>query len=159
MKSVKQLAFAALLSLGALGAVTMVSCNKEDDPIGCPVGYEGDDCTTEIRAKFEGTWTAQDEETDGTELTAYNAVITKNASSITKLNIGNFSDGFYQVNVVVNAATSTFDIPAQDPDDDGYQVEGSGSLNATTNVISVEYTITEVSSGSVKSYTGTWTKI
>ncbi len=58
MKSVKQIAFAALLTIGAFGAVTMVSCNKEDDPVVCPVGYIGANCQTKA---IIGTWKGSDQ--------------------------------------------------------------------------------------------------
>lgn len=52
----------------------------------------------------------------------------------------------------------TFRIPVQEPDNDGYQVYGQGTINAAGNTITVQYTIKQVSTQAEISYTGTWTK-
>lgn len=159
MKKARLILSASLLTIGTFSALTFTSCSK-DDKI-CNEGYEGKNCDVEIRTKFLGVWSALDRKEDGTQLPAYTATIVKNPSSIAKMNIGGFSgipsNGGFAADVIVNANGTSFTIPSQEPDADGYSVQGSGTLGST-NTITVNYTITKISTGQVNTYTGTWTK-
>ncbi|HLU17807.1 MAG TPA: hypothetical protein VKZ76_07145 [Edaphocola sp.] len=159
MKKLRLMSSAAMLAFLSIGAMTFVSCTDDTE---CEVGYEGKDCNTEVRQKFIGNWTAQDTEVGGSQLPTYTASIAASNSGIDKLNIGGFSglpsNGGFSANVVVTADGMTFRIPVQEPDNDGYQVYGQGTINAAGNTITVQYTIKQVSTQAEISYTGTWTK-
>lgn len=51
MVTLRKLALGAFLTVSAFSAVTMVSCNKDDDK-GCELGYTGSDCKTAIIASY-----------------------------------------------------------------------------------------------------------
>src|SRR5690606_3596351 len=150
---------AAMLALLSVGSMTFMSCDKTED---CEVGYEGKNCDVEVRAKFVGIWSAQDTEVGGADLPAYTANITKHSSNISKLNIGGFSglpsNGGFAANVEVSADGTRFSIPAQEPDADGFQVSGSGTINSAGTTITVEYTIKNTATNQALSYTGVWNK-
>lgn len=160
MKKARLILSAALLTVGGFSTLTMTSCGK--DEVICETGYEGDDCKTEKREKFIGLWSAQDTKVGGADLPAYVANITKNSGNISQINIGGFSgipqNGGFVANVIASSDGQSFSIPTQEPDNDGYQVRGNATLDATKTKLTVEYTITEVSTNDAISYTGTWTK-
>lgn len=157
MKKIRVIASAALLSLTALGAVTLTSCTKDD----CPIGYEGSDCNTEIREQMIGTYNAVDVRSDGNTKT-YTPIVTKNAGNVTVINIQEFGD-FYSgtteivtSNVTKSGNTISFTIPSQKPDN-LYTVSGSGSYDVTTKKVTITYTLSD--GISTNNYSGTWTKI
>ncbi|PSK88821.1 hypothetical protein [Taibaiella chishuiensis] len=160
MKKARLLLTASMLTIAGFASVTLTSCSK-DDKI-CNEGYEGSNCDVEVRTKFLGQWSAQDRKEDGTQLPAYTANVVKNPSSISKMNIGGFSgipsNGGFAADVIVSASGTTFTIPPQEPDADGFSVEGNGFINSAGNSITVNYNITKISTGQVNKYTGTWTK-
>jgi hypothetical protein len=160
MRKARLILSASLLTIGTFSALTFSSCSKDD--VACNTGYEGKNCDVEIRAKFVGTWSASDRKEDGTQLPAYTANIVRNPSSIEKLNIGGFSglpsNGGFAADVIVSASGTTFTIPTQQPDSDGFTVQGNGTINSAGNSITVNYTITKVSTGASLNYTGTWSK-
>jgi hypothetical protein len=155
MKKIRIIASAALLSVTALGAVTLSSCTKED----CAIGYEGSDCTTEIREQMIGTFNATDvDNSTGTPYT-YTPVVSKN-NSVTVVNIANFGDYFTNTelvtsNVTKSGNTISFSIPAQKPDNI-YTVTGSGQYDVSTKKVTITYSLDN--GVSIKNYTGTWTK-
>ncbi|MNS38565.1 MULTISPECIES: hypothetical protein [Edaphocola] len=155
MKKIRIIASAALLSVTALGAVTLSSCTKED----CAIGYEGSDCTTEIREQMIGTFNATDvDNSTGTPYT-YTPVVSKN-NSVTVVNIANFGDFFTNTelvtsNVTKSGNTISFSIPAQKPDNI-YTVTGSGQYDVSTKKVTITYSLDN--GVSIKNYTGTWTK-
>ena len=155
MKKIRIIASAALLSVTALGAVNLSSCTKED----CAIGYEGSDCTTEIREQMIGTFNATDvDNSTGTPYT-YTPVVSKN-NSVTVVNIANFGDFFTNTelvtsNVTKSGNTISFSIPAQKPDNI-YTVTGSGQYDVSTKKVTITYSLDN--GVSIKNYTGTWTK-
>jgi hypothetical protein len=68
MKSFKQIALSAFLTISAFGAVVYTSCNKDEckdvvcqnggtcseGKCTCPTGYDGTNCETKSRDKFVG---------------------------------------------------------------------------------------------------------
>jgi hypothetical protein len=149
----RKLALSAFLTVSAIGTLTMTSCNKDET---CDAGYEGKDCATEVRAKFLGTWTANDK--TGTSTTLVYTVPVSVAPSVTSILIGNkFSDDFFTNNITANVSGTTFTIPEQSPDGStGYKVKGDGSI--TNGKITVNYTLTQPVTGTTQNYTGTWSK-
>lgn len=168
MKSIKNIAFSAMLALGAFGAVTYTSCNKDeckdvvcqnggtcvDGNCVCATGYEGANCETESRAKFVKSWTATDTEVGGAALPTYSAIVTA-GTSVTEVKIANFSDDFFTADVIATVSGNTITIASQAPDNDNYRVSGTGTYNTVDKKISLSYTLTNPQNVSV-SYTGSW---
>ena len=145
MKSIRNIAFSVLLTLGAFSAMTYTSCNKDEckDVVcqnggtcnegicACATGYEGTNCETEIRGKVIKTWTAKDMNiSDNSTVPTYNSAITK-GTNITDILISDFSDEFFANDVKATVSGNTITIPSQDPDNDGYKVAGTGTYNTT----------------------------
>lgn len=153
MKSVKQVAFAALLTMGAFGAVTLVSCSKEDDPVVCPTGYIGADCKTKA---FFGSWKGSDVCSSGT----YNNITIKldpssaDSSKVIVTNPGGFGSSI-TVSGTISTDARTITITNGD-------VSGGRTLNGTMSLTSntgfnFAYTVTPAS-GSNDVCNGTYTK-
>src|SRR5690606_18468421 len=165
MKSIKNLAFTAFLTIGTLGTAMLASCNSDECKdvvcqnggtcVGgncvCPSGYEGVNCETESAAKYVGSWTAADKE-EGSAIPSYTATITKN--TVTVLNIGEFSNGFFDNDVQATLNGTTLSIASQEPDNDGYSVSGNATYTAgTPATIEWTYKLTDPSND-VLNYTG-----
>jgi molybdopterin/thiamine biosynthesis adenylyltransferase len=156
MKSVKQIAFAALLTIGAFGAVTLVSCNKDDDE-SCPAGYEGTDCKTLMSTKFVGTYSVTENCTVSGTVGPYTATITAAQTNNVTILLQNFGDFNATITVTGTINGNTLSIAQQTVS--GYSVSGNGTYVAGTGnagVLTVNYTI----GGTVdtESCTATWTK-
>lgn len=146
MKSI----FKSFLAVAAMASViTISSCTKTCDP-----GYEGNDCKTEMRTKFLGIYGAADSPGG----LVYNATIGA-GTGISDVTIGStFSDDYFVNSVKATVDGTTITIARQEPDNDDYFVEGTGTING--KVISWNYKLidaTAVPEISI-SYTGTWTK-
>lgn len=125
-----------------------------DGTCNCASGYEGDDCGTEIRAKFKGPWTAA----DGCSLSgsASYGVSVSSGTGIFDVKITNVWNSFVNsVNATVSGTTIT--ILTQEPDNDGFTVSGTGTINAAGNSITWSYTVTDSGSGLSDVCTSTWT--
>ena len=126
----------------------------------CDAGYEGTDCATLSKDKFLGTSGAAatyavSDNCTGSGAATYTVVMSPSSTDDTKVLLADFWEFF------TNPVEATIDgekitIANQDPDSDGYTVEGSGTY--ASNVITFSYSITEVSSGDVDTCTSTWTK-
>ena len=133
MKSVKQIAFAALLTIGAFGAVTMVSCNKDDDET-CPVGYEGSDCKTEVRTKYTGAYVGNGSDNDGQTYTGWRLVFAPTSTTdATKMSmvLQNQNTAPVVALTVTLRSNTTFDVD-NFTTSDNYTYTGSGTINATS---------------------------
>lgn len=125
-----------------------------DGTCNCASGYEGDDCGTEVRAKFKGTWNVS----DGCSLsgTASYQVGVSSGSGIFDVKISNVWNSFINsVNATISG--SSISIPNQEPDNDGFTVSGSGTISSDGNTITWSYTISD-GSGATDVCTATWTK-
>src|SRR4051812_10777864 len=94
MKSIRNIAFSVLLTVGAFGAVTYTACNKDEckDVVcqnggtciggncSCPTGYEGTNCETRSRDKFVGTYLGS--ETCSTGSDTYSVILAANSNAI-----------------------------------------------------------------------------
>lgn len=124
------------------GLMTVSSCTKT-----CDEGFEGDDCKTEIRAKYVGAFTGTEECTTG------NSIITitydDQSSDVTKVSIQNLygagfvSEGTLQSDGSINIATQTF---------------GTGSISGTVNISGGKISATYVVTASGVSDNCTWTQ-
>ena len=156
MKALKKIALVAMLAIGGLSTMTMMSCGKEDE--GCPTGFEGSDCKTEMRTKFINAngWNAIE---TGTVSGAgsYTINILTTTTGTDKILIANLWDNFSH-DVVATVSGSSFTIARQEPDADKYFVQGSGTISGST--ITVNYTVTDENTTPITSdaVTGAWTK-
>ncbi|WP_276133472.1 calcium-binding EGF-like domain-containing protein [Polluticoccus soli] len=126
MKSIRNIAFSALLTLGAFSAITYASCSKDecedvvcqnggtcvDGSCVCSSGYEGTNCEIKSNAKFVGTWSVT--ETCGSATSnPYQVTITADGTDATKVlvsNLGNYGctqGGTIVFDGLVNGATLT----------------------------------------------------
>lgn len=142
MKSIRNIAFSALLTFGAFGAITYTSCNKDEckDVVcqnggtcnegncECSSGYEGTNCETKSVTKFIGTW-AVSENCDGSNNT-YQVTITADPSDVTRVIVSNLGDygcsvgGTITWNGSVNASTITIK-----DNKCSYQMDATGTFN------------------------------
>ena len=114
MKSIKNIALSAFLTVSAFGAVLYTSCTKDEckdvvcqnggtcseGTCTCSTGYEGTNCETASRTKFIKTWTASDKEaTTTTTLPTYTSGII-GGTGITEIKISKFSDAYFTNDVV-----------------------------------------------------------
>ncbi|MBS1685616.1 MAG: hypothetical protein JSS76_12720 [Bacteroidetes bacterium] len=145
----------SFLMAGALVAALMTtsSCSKT-----CDAGYEGSDCKTEMRAKFinepNGWLTAE----TGTQSApaAFTVHIQSSSTGVDQIRILNFWNAFTNAVTAKMTSSTTFTIPNQSPDNDGYTViSGTGTIN--NGIISVSYSVTDTSNRT-DAVTGTWTK-
>ncbi len=129
------------------------SCTKTCDP-----GYEGTDCKTEVRAKFLSNNVSVSEKKNNGTAYSYSTTIISVSSDVQQVAITKIANGFYNSNIVATVDGSTFTIAKQDPDYDGYNIEGSGTVSGTS--VTVTFTITgKDGSGNTvtDNYSGTWT--
>lgn len=166
MKSIRNIAFTALLTLGAFSAITYTSCNKDEckdvvcqnggscleGTCSCATGYEGTNCETLSRTKFIGTWTGTDE--CGTD--SYNITLTvgtaTNAVSALVTNIGGYGTNITVTgNVTANNKISFTTVSV------GGGRTLTGTMTFSGNSMTFDYTVTE-SGGDVTSCDGTYTK-
>jgi hypothetical protein len=156
MKSIRNIAFSALLTLGAFTTITYTSCNKDEckdvvcqnggtcnaetGACVCSVGYEGTNCETKSNAKFVGVWAVT--ETCGSATSdPYQVTITADATDATKIlvsNLGNYNctvGGTIVYNGSVNGATLTIA-----DNKCGTQMNASGTF--ANGKITITYTAT-----------------
>ncbi len=168
MKNIKSIFLSGLLALGAFGTLTFTSCNQDEckdvvcnnggtcnednGSCNCPTGYEGSLCETELRAKFIKNWSAVDVFTGGQA--AYNCIISAGAGTVTSVIIDNsFADDFFINNINATVNGNAINIAKQEPDNDDFTVEGTGTYSA--GKITWNYTIVDPT-GSNITVSGTW---
>jgi hypothetical protein len=174
MNRIKNIAFSALLTLGALATITYTACNKDEckdvvcqnggtcvsGSCSCPTGYEGTNCQNKTRDRFVGTWSGQDVCNSGT-YTINLTVATSSSSDVNALisNPGGFGTAVIITGTVSSSNTLTFT---------GVSVGGGRTLTgtmtftggtSTTNptAMTFAYTVTPTS-GSADVCNGTYTK-
>jgi|GEM_PF-790322 len=158
MKSVKHLAVAALLTMGAFGAVTMVSCSKDDDTT-CPTGYEGSDCKTEVRTQYaytykgNGTYTSTDPNDPSGSFTNWGIAFSPNGTDATSMNMQLLDANLASqlAFTVTLKSNTTFTVDAKTSGNNSYT--GSGTVNTT----SASLTLTETNNASGTTTTTTYT--
>jgi hypothetical protein len=150
MKSIRNIAFSALLTFGAFGAITYTACNKDEckDVVcqnggtcsegncTCATGYEGTNCETVSAKKFIGTgaWNVSEPSCGGNYTTTVSTG-TK-ATSIIIANLGNFTTPSM---VVANADKNSLVINSY-TDPAGRVFTGSGTFSGDS--YSITYTVT-----------------
>lgn len=167
MKSIRNLAFSALLTIGAFTAITYTACNKDEckDVVCnnggtcaagvcvCPTGYEGTSCDTKVRDRFVGKWTGSDVCGLGT----YNITLNISASStngITALvdNPGGFGSAVTITGEVTSSTTLSFT-----KQDVGSGRSLTGTMTFNNNAMTFSYTVTPTV-GAADQCNGTYAK-
>jgi len=160
------------------GVATFTSC--EDDPCDdticnngglcvegncdCADGYSGATCDDLDRDVVLGTggssiWDVDNEICNGNASPAYDVTMTAPSASEVELRLANFWNVFTNsVEATVNG--SEIAIASQDPDNDGFLVEGTGTLSQDGNSITWNYKITDSNStpNDVSSCNATWNR-
>jgi len=106
----------------------------------CDEGYEGADCATESRAKFVGVYTVTGDCSTSGVKGGYDIEIVNSGVNVTSVLISNFWNAYVN-NVVATISGNTITIANQDPDNDGYNVTGSGTY--ANGVITMSYTVSD----------------
>ncbi len=134
--------------------VVCTNGNCLDGTCACETGFEGADCSTETRTKFIGTYTV----TEDCSLSASTSYVVSiiPGTNTSEVLISNVWDAFVApVTATVNG--NTISIATQEPDADGFTVQGSGTING--NIITMNYTVTDGSNGDQDNCTTSiWTK-
>lgn len=115
-----------------------------DGNCGCTTGFEGEDCSLEVREKFIGTYNV----TDYCSVTGnvmYTVNIGEVDTNVSLVGIANFNNDFSNL-VKASITGSNIEIPIQSPDADGRTVSGAGVFSGG-GTITWNYTI--VSAGGV----------
>jgi hypothetical protein len=129
--------FKSFLAIAIIGAVTTVtSCTKTCDP-----GYEGDDCKTEIRAKFIGQYAGPETCTVGTD--NYTITVGRSSTDALKITFANVYNQAYTAVATVDG--SSFTVETQNVATD-VTVAGTGTLSG--NTLTFTYTIVTVGAAS-----------
>ncbi len=140
------------VTLTAINADGQATATKVINVVACDAGYEGANCATESRVKFIGSYAAS-ENGSVTGAANFSLTIVNNPTDVTKIRITNFWNSFVNpVSAVVSGNSIT--IPSQIPDNDGYAVSGTGTINGTT--ITITYVV--VNQGLTDNVTGTWSR-
>lgn len=167
MKNLKSILLASILTVGAFTATIFTSCNPDackdvvcanggtctDGNCSCPVGYEGTTCNTESKAKFIKNWTASDLAAGSSTPIPYSCVIATGAGITNVIIAKTFSDDFFVNNITATVNANTITIASQEPDNDGYKVNGTGTYS--NGIITWNYTLTNPANTALN-YTGTW---
>lgn len=152
MKSIRNIAFSALLSIGAFTMVTYTACNQDEckDVVcqnggtcisgncSCATGYEGTNCETASATGLDGAYSAT--ETCQPPLTGgpstWSSPVTISSTDMTRIVISNFGNSNANVTGQVDKNAITLD-----PTTIGSTtVTGTGTVNG--NVLTINYTLT-----------------
>ncbi|MBN8671717.1 MAG: calcium-binding EGF-like domain-containing protein [Chitinophagales bacterium] len=166
MKSIRNVALSALLTIGAFSAITYTSCNKDEckDVVcknggtcaagvcSCPTGYEGTNCETVSRDKFVGNWSGSDACTSGTYTIALSVAKSTNDINALVNNPGGFGGTVQITGTVTGKNTLSFTNASVGG---GRTLTGSMTFNG--NAMTFAYTVTPAT-GSADVCNGTYTK-
>ena len=159
MKSIRNIAFSALLTFGAFSAITYTACNKDEckDVVcqnggtcsegncTCPTGFEGTNCETLSRDKMLGTYLGTEVCDLGTD--NYSITLSANSDKIKITLINLYNDAITAVCTMTGANTFTFNGTQS-----GATFTGTGTYASST--LTVEYTLTDGAIANSCTFTG-----
>jgi hypothetical protein len=168
MKSIRNIAFSVLLTVGAFGAVTYTACNKDEckdvvcenggtcigGSCSCPTGYEGSRCQDLTVTRFIGSWTGQDQCTSGD----YTITLTVGASSSNEISALVSNPGGFGGSVVITGTVSGNNSLSFSNESVGGGRTLTGTMTFNGSSMQFEYSVTPAS-GSVDHCTGTYTEL
>ncbi len=145
MKSIRNIAFSALLTLGAFSAITYTACNKDeckdvvcqnggtctDGTCACPFAYTGANCETEVRSNYYKTYKGNGSDNEGDTYTNFGLRFRKIGTDAKVMGmelLDNTNDPLVDLNVTLQTAT-TFTVTSKT--EDGTTYTGSGTVDAT----------------------------
>ena len=106
--------------------------NCVDGTCVCATGYEGTDCSTEMREKFLGTYLLSGTDNMGNTYTNISTTIGASSSAVNKIVIT--IAGSYTIPATLNSSTSFTIDPTTHS---GFNFSGSGSINGTTLSVTI----------------------
>lgn len=148
MKSIRNIALSAFLTIGAFTMVTFTSCDPDackdvvcnnggtcvNGNCDCLTGYEGSNCSTVSAASLPGTYTGTEScQPPLSSSSSWSSTLTQSSNDETKVVISNFGDSGTNVTGQVNKNAITLDATAIG----SYTVTGTGTING--NVITINY--------------------
>lgn len=107
----------------------------------CTAGYEGDSCQTLTRTRYTGSWGVTDNCSQSGS-SQFTVTITASSTADNAILISNFWGTFVNpVNATVDGEEIT--ITSQEPDSDGFFVNGEGTLDdsGATSTITITYNV------------------
>ena len=155
-----------ILFLGAGMMLTTQSCDDcrdvtcenggtcDEGDCTCTTGYIGDNCETEDRAKYIGSWSGA----DGCSVSGaanFTATISASSASVTTVLISGFWGAGFNNPITATINGNNITIAEQDPDSDGFTVTGTGTLSG--NTITWNFTVTDTDNGVTDVCTSTYT--
>jgi hypothetical protein len=149
--TLRKLALGAFLSVSALSAVTLTSCNKDDET--CTVGLSGKDCKTEVRSSYYNSYKGNGSDNDGNTYTGWTAKFSALGTDPTKMNLQLLNDKLASINALtVTLSTNTaFNIDQKVSGD--ITTTGTGTISES----SCSLTITEKDASGVVTTTTVYT--
>ncbi len=143
----------SLIVLSTVSVLSFTACKKDK---ACEVGFEGNNCQIESRAKFMGAFIAKDRLTKhGAPIPEYKATVTEDETMYNRVSFNNFSNGFVTKPLRATVVDDHFYIYSQMLNDTT-SISGGGN-KIDNNSFSIEYTII-YNNGDTLIYDGVWTK-
>ncbi|GAB5539722.1 MAG: hypothetical protein Salg2KO_18250 [Salibacteraceae bacterium] len=136
--------------------VECVNGSYADGTCTCDAGYEGEACTVLSREDMIGTYSGNDACSSTGASDSYNSSVAASSASDEGVLITGLWDGFFINNITGTVDGDVITMPNQEPDSDGYTIEGTGTYSDGT--ISWSFTVTETTTNTVDQCTMTATK-
>lgn len=109
----------------------------EDCLCDCEIGYEGDRCELEVRAKYMGNYLASGSDNQGGSYTNWTVILSNSSSAVNKFLI-NLQNGGITLTATLNAEGTGYTIEPSTVG--GYSFTGSGSLTSTSMTLTLNET-------------------
>ncbi len=147
MKKVRVMSSAAMLALMSFGAMTMVSCNPDEEI--CPIGMDGSKCDNEVRLNYYNTYRGTAHDNAGGTYTDWALKFSNGGTEATKLQLEilNASNANQFLFSAVLSTNTTYDLVPKSVG--GYNYTGKGSISANN----ASLTLTEVDPSGVETTT------
>ena len=126
---------------------TNAYCDSTTNSCHCYSGYEGQNCTTESRAKYYGTYSSNDVCSPSGNYT-YTMSISASSNGISNISIANFGNSGASIIVTADINGLNITIPSQiiHPGGANITVVGSGTLSADNHTLFITYSTSQGSS-------------